>query len=106
MFITAFDDTRLDHLTCLKFLLEQGANVDYELHAGALHEKGPRLLLPSYNGRFSQSELETEWPLSILDYVYYCHHTLFPEVLVYSKVTVQFSRAMALWNLEKGMGAL
>ncbi|KAG8162179.1 hypothetical protein KVR01_007944 [Diaporthe batatas] len=102
MFITDFDDTRLDHIHCLRFLLEQGGNVDYVFHTNC-----PLFLLSYEEFDYAvHEEIQRVWPISILDYVYYYHRSFFIELKTYSKTTAHFRRAIALWNLEQGVDAL
>lgn len=103
MFIIRYDKTRLDDLNCLELLLEQGANVDYEFQPGFLR-LNPYEPLPWWTS--GQIKLEKEWPLSVLDCVYYFVRPLFPKLLTYSKKLSRLSRATALWKLEQGVAAL
>lgn len=91
-FILGFDDTNEDHIFCLELFLKQGADVDYEICT--CH--------PMQLTGESWEESTKEWPLSILDYIYYNHRPLFPMLAVYSKASLRFSRARALWYLEQG----
>ncbi|KAI7781017.1 hypothetical protein LA080_015360 [Diaporthe eres] len=68
-FIMAFDDTRPDHLDCLDLFLDQGANVDYDIHP---HYTMNRNMW--FWDKACECELGEDWPFSILDYVSYCHH--------------------------------
>ena len=97
-FIVGFDDTKADHLHCLSLFLEKGPDVDYEVDPN--HR---RSTFHEYWHRAIEGELKNDWPLSILDYVYYFHRPLFPKLAMYSKVPSRFSRARALWLLEQGV---
>lgn len=95
-FIMEFDDTKTDHLCCLEIFLEQGADVDYEID--------PNHPMQLSGGYWRDSA--NEWPLSILDYVYYIRRPLFPTLSVFSKLPSRFSRAKALWHLDQSIDSL
>lgn len=100
-FIMEFDETEADHLHCLNFFLDQGADVDYEIdpeHSGPLND------LHWFEAR--EGGLMKVWPLSILDHFFYSHRPLFPKLAMYSKVASRFSRAEALQHLEQGVDVL
>lgn len=104
-FIFAFNDTRSDHLHCLELFFKQGADVDYEFHP-RLRLCGPLLRMLRYRNRAEAFRLTDDWPLSILDYVYYFHRSCFAKLARYSKVPLGFSRARVLWHLDQGVDAL
>lgn len=104
-FIMAFDDTRLDHHDCLEILLQEGADVDYQIDPShPPHQPGKRNWWYWVTAR--ECGLTRDWPLSILDYVYYWHRSLFPKLAEYTETVSQLSRARALWYLDQGVDTL
>lgn len=104
-FMIAFDDTNPDHLHCMELFLERGADVDYQLHEyHSLYCSDERI--GWYWEKARVSGLHKDWPLSILDYVYYRRRSLFPRLAKYSKTVSQLSRARALWHLDQGLDSL
>lgn len=99
-FIMAFDDTRSDHLECLDLFLDQGANVDYDIH-----QHYTMNLNDWFWCKTGEYGLREDWPFSILDYVYYYHRQLFPKLSRYSLTPLRFSRASLLWHLDQGVDA-
>lgn len=103
-FIIAFNDTRSDHLHCLELFLKQGADVDHEIDPqNSLYDTGDILCTWERSEELALSE---DWPLSILDYVYYFHRSFFAKLARYSEVPLRFSRAKALWHLDQGIDIL
>lgn len=102
-FIQKFDATNRTHHDCLDLFLEYGANVDYELRDYSFLKTLPVYWIgPELRG------LMRSRPLSILDYVFYFHRSLFPKLVTFSKARSSrvFSRSRALWLFEKGVHML
>lgn len=99
--IMNLDDTRPDHIHCLDLCLQHNADVNYEIdpsHPMARHRE--------FWYEIWQYKLNEDWPLTILDYIYYWHRQLFPKLAKYGGVPLKFSRSKALWSLDQGVGVL
>lgn len=104
-FIMGFDDTSPDHHDCLDLLLKEGADVDYRIHLRhPLHNRKHPYWW--YEDKLGYGGLDDNWPLSILDYVYYWHRSLFPKLAEYTGMVSQLSRARTLWHLDQGVDTL
>lgn len=104
-FMMVFDDAIPDDSHCLELFLAKGADVDYILHSGQYSDHMPRDMM-EYWMKATKYGFDDDWPLSILDCVYYFHRPLFPELAMYSEGPFRFSRARALWHLDQGVDAL
>ncbi|KAH8756598.1 ankyrin repeat-containing domain protein [Diaporthe sp. PMI_573] len=101
-FIKHFDEDDADYVHCLSHFLQHGADVDHEIYAQNFGREASQYWRTSSRA----CSIMSSWPFSILDYVFYFHRPLFPELAAFSEAKSLFSRARALWCLEQGVDVL